>query len=259
MRRLEDSRGVAMVAVILLAVAMTILVSMFVFWIGEESKSSVKGVKSTKAFHLAEAALDRGRWKLQASNTFWTQTGEGTAITHYNFDKEFTDIEGGSYAIRITSHPTTSNRRLIEGVGRDNSTNEVRWIKGLFERQTLDAAIWSGGDVEVDGASSEVHWGPIKAQEKIDLSATTAAFGFPRKYAREQISNLDEDPASPNTDNLHYWAYYDVPPCPQTQQLREQILRGIGMTVAGFDHRAALTVVRPDAAGLTLRRAEGAE
>ena len=76
MQRLEDSRGVAMVAVIILAVAMTILVSMFVFWIGEESKSSVKGVKSTKAFHLAEAALDRGRWKLQASNTFWTQTGE---------------------------------------------------------------------------------------------------------------------------------------------------------------------------------------
>lgn len=208
-----DRRGFALVGVIVLSICLLVLTTAMVSWIQQEAKVSVKHRKSTTAFHLAEAAIDRGRWKLQESNTVWDSVGQGVALANYNFDKKYSDIAGGVYAIRITSHPTYSDRRIIEGVGRDSSTNEIRRIYAVAERQSLDAAIWSGGEVELK-KNSEVHWGPVKSQQEIELEQSQADGGFPRMYARDKIVRIDENPAPPNTDNIQYWAYFDVPPRP---------------------------------------------
>jgi len=210
---LKKSEGFALVGVILLSVCLLILTGALVQWIRQESRVSVKQQKSTLAFHLAEAAIDRGRWKLQESNSIWDQTGQGTPLTNYNFDKAYKDIVGGQYAIRITSVSNNSDQRIIEGVGRDSSTKEVRRIYAIAERQTLDSAIWSGGEVELK-KNSEVHWGPIKSQTDIELEQSQADAGFPRMYSRGKIELIDENSNPPNTDNVQYWAFFDVPPRP---------------------------------------------
>ncbi len=213
MARRKNAGGFALVGVLVLSVCLLILTGALVQWIRQESRASVKQQRSTLAFHLAEAAIDRGRWKLQESNTIWETTGQGTPLSKYNFDKAYTDIAGGQYAIRITSASANSDQRIIEGIGRDSSTNEVRRIYAIAERQTLDSAIWSGGEVELK-KDSEVHWGPVKSQEEIQLEQSQADARFPRMYARGKIERIDENSAAPNTDNKQYWAFFDVPPRP---------------------------------------------
>lgn len=67
MSRPKDSRGFVLVGVIVLSLCLLILTGALVQWVQQESKISVKHQKSTLSFHLAEAAIDRGRWKLQES------------------------------------------------------------------------------------------------------------------------------------------------------------------------------------------------
>lgn len=217
MKTARGVEGQVLVGVLILSICLAILVTAMVSWVQHESRTSVKHKKSTAAFHLAEAAVDRGRWKLQETNTYWTITSTGGVISGYNFDKAYTDVGGGKYAIKISSDPTNSERRIIEGTGRDDSTAEVRRIRAVFERQNLDSAIWSGGEVDLDG-NSEVHWGPVRAQEEIDLDNQAANLRFPRLYSRLEIS--PEPPyctgtgCSSRTDNIQYWAFTDVPPRP---------------------------------------------
>lgn len=217
MARRRYSRGFALVGVLILAIMLVILTAALVFWVQHESRVSVKHRKSTTAFHLAEAAVDRGRWKLQQTNTYWTVTSAGGAVAHYNFDKAFSDVEGGDYTVRISCHSTNPDRRIIVGAGRDASTKEVRRIYAEFERESLDSAIYSGGEVEIDG-NNEVHWGPVKSQDEIDLGGAAASLRFPRLYSRGAIKPEPpycEDPGcAAKTDNIQYFAYYDVPPRP---------------------------------------------
>jgi hypothetical protein len=217
MRKARAVAGQVLVGVLILSICLVILVTAMVYWVQQESRTSVKHKKSTAAFHLAEAAVDRGRWKLQETGTYWTITSTGGVISGYNFDKAYADVAGGKYAIKISSDPTNSERRIIEGAGRDDSTAEVRRIRAVFERQNLDSAIWSGGEVDLDG-NSEVHWGPIRAQEEIDLDNQAANLRFPRLYSRLEIDPeppycSDTDCAN-KTDNIQYWAFTDVPPRP---------------------------------------------
>lgn len=210
----SKSAGFALVGAIALSMSLLILVTAMVYWVQQESRVSVKQKKSTTAFHLAEAAVDRSRWKLQESNTVWQDTGNGIYPTGYKFDKKYTDLVGGQYSISISSTASNKDRRIVIGVGRDDSTKEVRRIYAEFEREGLNSTIYSGGEVDIDGASTEVHWGPIKAQEEIDYSTKR----FPRLYARLRITpeppycNSTSCPAK--TDNVQYWAFYDVPPRP---------------------------------------------
>lgn len=213
MERKKSQDGFALIGAVLLSVALIILTMALVFWVQQESRVSVKHRKSTTAFHLAEAGVDRARWKLQESNDIWRDSGNGIPITFYNSDKAFDDIDGGEYAIKISSHPSNIEQRIVEGAGRDSSTKEVRKIYAIMERVKLNSAVYAAGRVEVKG-NAQVHWGPIRSQDEIKLTAASAALGYPRMYSRDKIKEIDEDPAAPNTDNIQYWAYYDVPPRP---------------------------------------------
>lgn len=216
--RPKGEEGFILVAVIALSVALLILVTAMTVWVRNESHISAKQGQSTTAFHLAEAAVDRGRWKLQEADAYWTIPSTGGVIKGYNFDTVYTDVPGGKYAIYISSDPENSKRRVVKGVGRETKGNQTRYVRVIFERASLDSAIMSGGTVDV-GGNSVVNWGPVKAQTNIKYGNNPPR--YPRLYARGYIT--DDPPycgsssCANKTDNVQYWAYYDVPARPTIQ------------------------------------------
>ena len=100
--RPKGEGGFILVGVIALSIALIILVTAMTVWVRNEAHISAKQGQSTTAFHLAEAAVDRGRWKLQETDAYWTIPSTGGIITGYNFDTAYSDIPGGKYAIYIS-------------------------------------------------------------------------------------------------------------------------------------------------------------
>ncbi len=216
--RPKGEEGFILVGVIALSIALIILVTAMTVWVRNEAHISAKQGQSTTAFHLAEAAVDRGRWKLQETDAYWTIPSTGGVITGYNFDTVYTDVPGGQYTIYISSDPENSKRRVVKGIGRDTNGRQTRFVRVIFERASLDSAIMSGGSVDV-GGNSVVNWGPVKSQSNIVYGNNPPR--YPRLYARGYIT--DDPPycgssaCAAKTDNVQYWAYYDVPARPTIQ------------------------------------------
>lgn len=208
--RISGEKGFALVLVIMLVVILAVMVPAMVMWSVQENKASTVQKASTKAFHLAEAALDRGYWKLIESQANWTATSSAT-IAGYNFDTAYADIDGGSYAVRISSYPDDSEKRIIEGVGKDTVTGQVRHIKAIYVNAgAVTSAIKAQKTVSV-GAAVRVHWGPIMSGTGIN----TGGRNFPRFYSGGNISPQDTDGAGGiNTDGVQWWSYYQVPDMP---------------------------------------------
>ncbi|MFH1282111.1 MAG: hypothetical protein ABII27_00420 [bacterium] len=212
---IELQKGNVMLISMIFLITFLITIPYLVRLSQQESKQTVKQQQTTTAFQLAEAGLDRGFWKLSESSAIW-DTLETDRITYYNYDKIYSDVKGGEYTIEMASHPTISKYRIITAAGRDNSTKEVRKIEAIYEKQELDACIYCGPNqgILVKG-NVEVNWGPIKSLSPITLQGAAATNQFPRKYSASSIDPWDLSPASPNTNNLHWWSYYNVPPRPE--------------------------------------------
>ena len=211
MTKISGSRsGFALVVVIMLVAILAVMVPAMVQWTMEEGRASTRQKASTKTFHLAEAALDRGYWKLLESQANWTATSSGT-ISGYNFDKNYADISGGEYAIQISSYPGDAEKRIVEGVGKDASTGEVRRIRAVYANAgAVTTAIKAKKTVTV-GAAVRVHWGPVMS----GTSITTGGRTFPRFYSAGNISPQDTDGAGGvNSDYRQWWSYYQVPEMP---------------------------------------------
>ena len=193
----------AMIIILVLLVYLPNLINL----LRQENKMTVKHQHSTTAFHLAEAATDRGLWKLRESKDVWDSFAEGT-VTGYNNDVTYEDIEGGTYKIAISTTSEETERKII-GRGRDSSTNEKRVIELIVEHVAVEAAVFA--PTLVLGGNTEVHWGPIQATG--DMTARNEK--YPRKYAVGQIINRTPDvDGDPDTDGLEYWAHYSVPAPP---------------------------------------------
>ncbi len=203
-------KGQVLVGVLIMMVVLAIVIPYLVDLVEKEAKWTVKQKRSNVAFHLAEAAVDRGRWKLQESYTNWTDTAGAGTIGNYDFDRAYTDVEGGSYAIEISADPNNNAQRIIEGVGRDASNNEVRRIRAIFKQTTAAFAARARKTASV-GASCNLHWGPAYALQSIETGGRT----FPRYYSAGNITPQDTDGAGgSNTDNVQWWSYFNVPPSP---------------------------------------------
>jgi Tfp pilus assembly protein PilX len=119
--------GQVLVGAILVVSVLLLIVPLMVQWSRQEARWSVKQQKSTVAFNLADAAIDRGMWKLKSSTSCWAQAAVGTVQAGYNFDTVYTDIEGGRVpdsvfdgAVRRASN---GDRR---GTRRPHPTNPLR-------------------------------------------------------------------------------------------------------------------------------------
>ncbi len=204
MFKYKNERGQTLVFALVIVLIITIFTTTLVSLLRQETKWAVKHGRSTSAFHLAEAATDRGLWKLREGKGVWESVADGTLDIDYKGQKEFTDVEGGRYKITISTTSNEDHRKIV-GVGRDSSTNETRSIEVIVAVASITSAVHSP-TISI-GGNAQVHWGPIESIGSI----TAGGDLYPRKYARGDI--IGRTP--PDTDNVEYWAYYSVPDSPE--------------------------------------------
>lgn len=180
---MEKRKGFLLVGVVLLLALLLIVVPVMVKWVQQDTKMSVKDQKSNAAFSLAEAAVDRGYWKVKGSTTPFALVSAGSTLTGYNFDVSYNDISGGKYRIDITSGPLDT-QFTVYGEGKDNVTGQTRALKVVYTNGSVPGPILSGQNLTIDGGS-DTHWGPIMAKGNITLLDRTAAGKYyPRKLAQ---------------------------------------------------------------------------
>lgn len=217
---MKRQSGQVLAIVLLTLSVLLIMIPALTFWMQNEARSTVKEQRSTIAFNLAEAGIDRGMWKLKSSTSTWESAAKGTLITGYNNDVSYKDIDGGAYRIRFSSGPGPG-RITITAEGRDTSTKEVRAIQAVYRNQSIPGAIISGGVVTWANAFS-AHWGPIMAHNNINITDANAAQEyFPRKFSTQVVTCNSNGYARdknglnpPNTDGIEWWSDYPVPDLP---------------------------------------------
>jgi hypothetical protein len=212
---MKKKKGFLLVMVMFILLFLVIIVPVMVQWVKDDTKISVKDQKASFAFQLAEAAVDRGYWKVKSSTTTFNQVSEGGSIAGYNFDTTYHDIANGTYRVKVIGGPGSEQVTII-GEGRDLLRSETRAIQTVFSNVSVPGAIIAGGLLSATGASV-VHWGPIMAMGDINVSGTAASNGFPRKLSRQTVRPFDPtgDTNPPNTDNLEWWSNYNVPELPK--------------------------------------------
>ncbi|MDO8806181.1 MAG: hypothetical protein Q7R35_17330 [Elusimicrobiota bacterium] len=200
----------AMTMVIVIMLFLLLMFPVMNMFVQNEGKWSVKEKKATAAFHMAEAGVDRARWKLLENDDMWTITSTGT-LAGYHFDKVYTAEDGGTYAINITSHPTDPDKRIVESVGRDKTRAQARRIKQvLLNGNAADFATRASNLVSNTGGNDHIEWGSVVSGNSIDATART----FPRYYSAGHVTPQDGGSTTSNTDNVYWWSYYAIPPLP---------------------------------------------
>ncbi len=205
-------RGQVLAGVIMLMLVILIMVPALVQWVQIDAKASVKNQKTTTAFNLAEAAVERGMWKLKSSTSTFAQVQNGGAgLTGYSFDTTYTDVSG-SYRISLTSTTYLGSAAVtVWGEGRDTSKGERRSVQAVYQNLSIPGAIISAGNLN-DLSGSSVHRGPIMSLGNIN---SYAAATYPRKLAKQVVLPFDANGLTPpNTDNQMWWSGYDVPELP---------------------------------------------
>ena len=210
---MKKRRGFVLAGVVIILLFLLIVVPVMVRWVQDDTKISVKDQKSGMAFNLAEAAVERGYWKVKSSTGTFADVSLGTALSGYNFDATYADIPGGSYRVKIVSGPDL-DQITIYGEGRDSGNKETRAIKAIYTNTSVPGAILSAGKLSANDADSVVHWGPIMAKGNIEL--VTGYPHYPRKLSMQTVKPLDttDDTNPPNTDSLEWWSNYNVPDLP---------------------------------------------
>ncbi len=219
MKKIFTTKGQILPVVAVIMLFLLVIVPVLVSWLDNQVRWSRKVQRKSVAFNLAEAGIDRGVWKLKSSTGTWDMAVKGIPIEGYNFDKIYTDVKGGTYRIKFSSGPGTRQVTII-AEGRDDTTNEIRAIKAVYQNQTIPGSIISRGQVYL-GNAFECHWGPVMAHGNIELTdAVIAKKYYPRKFSRQVVKSLPSYPRDtngldpPNTDNLEWWSDYPVPDLP---------------------------------------------
>jgi Tfp pilus assembly protein PilX len=201
--------------VILVFLLLMIIVPVMVKWVQNDTKLSVKDQRASIAFNLAEAALDRGYWKVKSSTTNIESAMNGVPIPGYNFDAIYKDVTGGTYRISISSIATKTI--VIVGEGRDNSTNETRAVSAVFKNQTIYSPLLTGGSMTWKKGLA-VFWGSVMSQGDMTLDNVLSTVYYPRKYSKGVVIGSAANPRDinglnpPNTDGVEWWSDYQYIP-----------------------------------------------
>ncbi|MDD5687178.1 MAG: hypothetical protein PHE88_05015 [Elusimicrobia bacterium] len=208
---LPASRGQVVIIMLIIAMIVGIVIPALVFMSGNEAKWTVRETKTTRAFHLAEAGLDRGVFKLNETG-IWDIVCAGAVVSDYNGQTIFSDVEGGYYKVKLSSGPD-SNEVTITASGKDLATAEFRTIQAVYAKTCVKGAL-NAAAINV-GGNAQIHWGPMYS-----LSTITCGALFPRKYARGYITPRYTSGALPKYGSLadeelaEWHAGYDVPDLP---------------------------------------------
>jgi hypothetical protein len=208
--------GQILVVVILCMAVLLIMVPALVRWVQNEAKFSVKDRRSTTAFNLAEAAVERGYWKVKGSTGTCAEALAGQNIPGYRFDVTYTDVSGGTYRIYISS--AGPKDIYIIGEGRDPSNFEVRAVSATYQNLTLYSPLLATGTINY-AKGITVFWGPMMSQGNITIMDDfVGQWYYPRKFAKGVVSGTVANPRDtngllpPNTDNSEWWSNYQAVP-----------------------------------------------
>jgi len=177
-------KGQIVVIMLIIAMIIGIVIPGLVFLTQHEAKWTVKEVKSTRAFHLAEAGLDRGVYKLNETGV-WDTAYAGTAISGYDGQTTYSDVEGGSYRIKFSTG-SDDYEVTITASGKDKATDEMRTIQAVYYSPPGVTSALLAPTISVTG-NCEIHWGPMSSTSNMDLQGSADVL-YPRKYARGSIT-----------------------------------------------------------------------
>lgn len=215
-----NNKGQVFIMSLVIITVFLILIPLNVFLLQQETKHTIREKRSSVAFQMAEAGIERGYWKLKETAATWDNLVTAT-ISGYNFDTVYKDIPSrddpiGEYVIKITSHTTKEKFRIVTAVGRDLLQTEICAIEAIYEKGDADlseTSIKSGAKI-TENVSINIHWGKLSALDMIDLGVSSGTY-YPRKYSSSKILPRDDNAQVPNTDGTEWWSYYDVPSLPQ--------------------------------------------
>lgn len=189
-------RGQILPGAIAMLMILAVMVPSIVVWIQRETVFASKQSHNTVAFHLAEAGAEKAYLFVSLSTITWTRIQAGIAQTDYKFDKVYTDIAGGTYAISITSGPLTQQVTIIT-VGRDKHKKEARALRIVYTNSILgDSAIYAGRGARIAGGTN-VHWGAVMSPGNIDATDRN----YPQFWSASQIIGKDTSANPPNCDS----------------------------------------------------------
>jgi len=212
-------KGNVLVTVLLIIAAFGLMIPAIVNYVKNEARWSVKERKQTEAFHLAEAAHDRGYWKLCESTNNWSTVTSGSSIVGYCNDVVYSDVSGGSYKIDI--YRISASSVGILATAKDSASKEFRAIRSIYSKSSIVAAV-QAPSVSSSG-NCMTWWGPIYSMGNIDLGSGASNKYYPRKMARGSIlangslPDRDTAPGTPDIDpSGEWWSYnsYPVPDVP---------------------------------------------
>ena len=220
-KQFGSERGALEIGAVILLIIVVLLTMVLVQFAQRDAKWTIGEVKTTQALALAEMGLENGYQQLIISTTTLANAEAGIAITGYNLDKTYTEPDGGTYEVRLSS---TTGGAIVTSVGRDKDKQQIRSLQAVYALSTgnTTAPIFAGS-YSASG-SSQVYWGPIMSQSSISLSGN-ANTDYPRKYAAGSFSGnggmmgtRNYCPPSPPTQgpgpNYEWYCDYPVPTAP---------------------------------------------
>jgi len=214
-RRGGDSRGQVLMMVIVILVVMSTLVPLMVFFTQRESVWTASQAASTRAYHAAEAGMEKGFLQLSYTTATWADIQKGNIPASYRFDKLYSDVPGGQYAISISSGPE-DQQAIVVSVGRDSRKREIRVIKAVYANSTLgNIAILGVNGINVSGNNLSVEWGSLVSPQAI----TPNGANHPSYWSSDNIVGFDTNTATPpNCDSPNCWWWHsfnpNIPPTP---------------------------------------------
>ncbi len=214
---------------IALLVILAVMVPAIVYWVQRENVFASKQSHNTTAFHLAEAGVEKAYLFVSLSTITWNSIQAGNSQADYRFDKAYTDVTGGTYAINVSSGPAIQQVTIIT-VGRDRYGKETRAIRAVYSNTILgDTAIFSGQGVQIGGGVT-IEWGAVMSPYTIDANSKN----HPQFWSASQITTKDTSPNPPNCDspNCHQWHSFQAN-LPASPMLDFDFYRSSAIATAG--------------------------
>lgn len=185
----------AMAGVILLAIISPYLIRLLTL----DSAQNVRSRLSSRAFQLAEAGRARAESKLQENSSIFMAVSSGTVVVGYNDDREFSDVEGGVYKIKMSSGPGEGEVTVV-AKGKDASSKEIRVIQAVYDRRPPVMGPTFAESQTYWLASNYAHWGPHVAYNFMSVESRH----YPRKFCRGLIQSPFGGAMNP-ADGIEFW------------------------------------------------------
>ena len=156
-----NKKGVALIASFMVIVVLTILGSAFVMRTFAEANAIKRHLDSVNAFWLSEAGIARGLYELRQDATFSTfngSMGEGSYSV---------SIEDETIGSNVYKKMTASGTIPVGGPVRAQRVVEALLTAGV-PSNFFDNAIYSGGEIDLNGAAYSVNGDVVLAADDID-------------------------------------------------------------------------------------------